>query len=261
MLRALWTGATGMEAQQRNIDVIANNLANVNTTSFKKSQALFQDLLYQKIKSAGSAINEEVDNPTGIEVGHGVNNVSTRRVFTQGEMLNTDQSLDVAIAGEGFFEIDMGAGRTGYSRDGAFTMNVDREMVTQSGYRLVPAINIPEGATEINIAKDGIVTIRNIDGTQEQVGQIEIVTFPNNSGLSARGENIYEETVASGAPIVGIPGIEGRGQLLSGKLEISNVKSVEEVVRLIEAQRAYEMNSKSIQTADEMLRASTDLKR
>jgi flagellar basal-body rod protein FlgG len=261
MIRSLWTGATGMEAQQRSIDVIANNIANVNTTAFKKSQALFQDLLYQKIRSAGSAINEEIDNPVGIEVGHGVNNVSTRRLFTNGEIQITDQSLDVAISGDGFFPIDMGAGEIGYTRDGAFTLNVDREIVTQSGYRLDPAITIPEGSSQINIAKDGIVSATDIDGIQVQVGQIELVAFPNTTGLSAQGENIYRETVASGAPVQGIPGQEGRGTLLGGKLEISNVKAVEEVVRLIEAQRAYEMNSKSIQTADEMLRQANELKR
>lgn len=261
MIRSLWTGATGMEAQQRNVDVIANNIANVNTTSFKKSQALFQDLLYQKIKSAGSAINEEIDNPTGIEVGHGVNNVSTRRLFTQGEIQITDQFLDVAISGDGFFQLNLGAGEIGFTRDGAFTLNVNREIVSQSGYILEPAIVIPEGANEINIGKDGIVTVTDVDGVQVQVGQIEITSFPNPTGLSAQGENLYFETEASGAPITGVPGLEGRGDLLSGKLEISNVKAVEEVVRLIEAQRAYEMNSKSIQTADEMLRQANELKR
>jgi flagellar basal-body rod protein FlgG len=250
-----------MEAQQRSIDVIANNLANVNTTAFKKSQALFQDLLYQKIRTAGSAINEETDNPTGVEVGHGVNNVSTRRLFTQGEIQITDQPLDVAISGDGFFPVDMGAGVIGYTRDGAFTLNADREIVTQSGYRLDPAIAVPEGSTDINIAKDGILTVTDLDGNQIQVGQIETVSFPNATGLSAQGENIYRESEASGAAVQGVPGVEGRGSLLSGKLEIANVKAVEEVVRLIEAQRAYEMNSKSIQTADEMLRTSNDLKR
>jgi flagellar basal-body rod protein FlgG len=261
MIRALWTGATGMEAQQRGIDVIANNLANVNTTGFKKSQALFQDLLYQKIKSAGTAVNEEVQNPVGIEVGHGVQNVSTRRVFTQGELQITDQPLDVTIQGDGFFQVDMGGGNIGYTRDGAFTLNVDGDIVTQSGYRLDPAINIPVGSTDINVGKDGIVTATDIDGIQVQVGQIEITSFANNTGLSAQGENIYRETVASGAPILGLPGLEGRGALAGGILEISNVKAVEEVVRLIEAQRAYEMNSKSIQTADEMLRQANELKR
>ncbi len=261
MIRSLWTGATGMEAQQRNVDVIANNIANVNTTSFKKSQALFQDLLYQKIKSAGSAINAEFDNPTGVEVGHGVTNVSTRRVFTQGELQLTDQPLDIAIEGDGFFQIDLGAGNIGYSRDGAFTLNADREIVTQSGYRLEPAIAIDEGAGEINVARDGIITVRDADGNQIEVGQMEIVIFPNAAGLSARGENVFEETIASGGPIAGNPGEEGRGNLRGGTLEISNVKAVEEVVRLIEAQRAYEMNSKSIQTADEMLRQANDLKR
>jgi len=250
-----------MEAQQRNVDVIANNIANVNTTSFKKSQALFQDLLYQKIKSAGSAINQEFDNPTGVEVGHGVTNVSTRRVFTQGELQLTDQPLDIAIMGDGFFQIDLGAGEIGYTRDGSFTLNANREIVNQSGYRLEPAITIAEGASEINVARDGIITVRDIDGNQIESGQIETVSFPNNAGLSARGENIFEETIASGAPITGIPGEDGRGNLRGGTLEISNVKSVEEVVRLIEAQRAYEMNSKSIQTADEMLRLANDLKR
>lgn len=261
MIRSLWTGATGMEAQQRNVDVIANNIANVNTTSFKKSQALFQDLLYQKIKAAGSAINEEFDNPTGVEVGHGVTNVSTRRVFTQGELQLTDQPLDVAIEGDGFFQIDLGAGEIGYTRDGAFTLNADREIVTQSGYRLEPAIAIDEGASEINVGRDGIITVKDADGNQIEVGQIELVSFPNNAGLSAQGENYYSETIASGAPIAGVPGEDGRGQLRGGTLEISNVKAVEEVVRLIEAQRAYEMNSKSIQTADEMLRQANDLKR
>lgn len=261
MIRALWTGATGMEAQQRNVDVIANNLANVNTTAFKKSQALFQDLMYQKIQSAGSAINEEVDKPTSIEVGHGVNNVSTRRIFTQGEILNTDQPLDIAINGNGFFQIDLGGGELGYTRDGAFTLNVDREIVTQNGYRLDPIIVIPAGASEINVGKDGSVTIENVDGVQELVGNIEIVTFPNHPGLSAEGENIYKITDASGAANQGVPGIDGRGDLLSGKLEIANVKAVEEVVRLIEAQRAYEMNSKAIQTSDDMLSQANNLKR
>ena len=250
-----------MEAQQRNIDVIANNIANVNTTAFKKSQALFQDLLYQKIRSAGSALNEEIDNPVGIEVGHGVNNVSTRRLFTNGEIQITDQPLDVAINGEGFFPLDMGAGEIGYTRDGAFTLNAEREIVTQSGYRIEPAIAIPAGSSQINIGKDGIVTATDIDGIQVQIGQIELVSFPNITGLSAQGENIFKETIASGAPVQGIPGAEGRGTLSSGKLEVSNVKAVEEVVRLIEAQRAYEMNSKSIQTADEMLRMANELKR
>lgn len=261
MIRSLWTGATGMEAQQRNIDIIANNIANVNTTSYKKSQALFQDLLYQKIQTAGSAVNEDIQNPTGIEVGHGVNNVSTRRVFTQGEILQTDQPLDMAISGQGFFQVDLGGGTFGYTRDGAFTLNVDGEIVTQQGYRLEPAINIPIGATEINVGRDGLITVKDIDGAQVEVGQIEIVTFPNPGGLSAQGENVYAESDSSGAAIAGVPGEEGRGELLSGKLEIANVKAVEEVVRLIEAQRAYDMNSKSIQTADEMLRTANDLKR
>jgi len=250
-----------MEAQQRNIDVIANNLANVNTTSFKKQQALFQDLLYQKIRTAGSAINEEVNNPTGIEVGHGVTNVSTRRIFTQGEILLTDQPLDLAIRGEGFFQVDLGGGEIGYTRDGAFTLNADREIVNQMGYRLVPNLAIEEGATEINVGLDGMVTVKNIGGIQNAVGNIETVTFPNPAGLSGGGENIYRQTDSSGAPVAGVPGIEGRGDLLSGKLEMANVKAVEEVVRLIEAQRAYEMNSKSIQTSDEMLRTANDLKR
>ena len=261
MIRALWTGATGMEAQQRGIDVIANNLANVNTTGFKKSQALFQDLLYQKLRSAGTAVNEEIQNPVGIEVGHGVQNVSTRRSFTQGELQITDQPLDVIIKGDGFFQVDMGGGNIGYTRDGAFTLNVNGDIVTQSGYLLDPAINIPQGSTNVNIGQDGIVTVTDIAGIQVQVGQIEITSFPNNTGLSAQGENIYKETIASGAPVLGLPGLEGRGFLAGGILEISNVKAVEEVVRLIEAQRAYEMNSKSIQTADEMLRQANELKR
>lgn len=261
MIRSMWTGATGMEAQQRNIDVIANNIANVNTTAFKKSQALFQDLLYQKIRTAGSAINEEVDNPTGVEVGHGVNNVSTRRIFTQGEILITDQPLDVAIRGNGFFQIDLGGGDIGYTRDGSFTINADREIVTQQGYRLEPLLAIPEGATEVNVGLTGIITVKDLDGVQVEVGQIETVDFPNPAGLSAQGENVYIETISSGAPAVGVPGEDGRGDLLSGKLEIANVKAVEEVVRLIEAQRAYDMNSKSIQTADELLRTANDLKR
>ena len=261
MIRSLWTGATGMEAQERNVDVIANNIANANTTSFKKSQALFQDLLYQKIKAAGSAINVEFNNPTGVEVGHGVTNVSTRRVFTQGELQITDQALDIAIEGDGFFQIDLGAGEIGYTRDGAFTLNANREIVTQSGYRLEPVLAIDEGANNINVGRDGTVTANDIQGNQVIIGNIQTVSFPNNSGLAARGENYYQETIASGAPIIGVPGLDGRGQLRGGVLEISNVKSVEEVVRLIEAQRAYEMNSKSIQTADEMLRQANDLKR
>lgn len=260
MIRALWTGATGMEAQQRGIDVIANNLANVNTTGFKKSQALFQDLLYQKLKSAGTAVNEEIDNPVGIEVGHGVQNVSTRRLFSQGELQITDQPLDVTIKGDGFFTVDLGGGELGYTRDGAFTLNAARDLVTQSGYVLQPAINIPEGASEVNVGKDGLVTY-TLDGVQADAGQILVSNFPNSTGLTALGENVYRETIASGAAVEGVPGLEGRGTLIGGVLEISNVKAVEEVVRLIEAQRAYEMNSKSIQTADEMLRQANELKR
>lgn len=261
MIRALWTGATGMEAQQRNIDVIANNLANVNTTSFKKSQALFQDLLYQKIKAAGSAINQEVDTPVGIEVGHGVTNVSTRRIFTQGEILNTDQPLDLAIQGNGFFQVDLGGGELGYTRDGAFTLNANGEIVSQDGFRLEPNLVIPIGSKDIFVGKDGTVTAKDVAGNTVQIGQIELVIFPNNGGLDAQGDNVYKGSIASGAPILGVPGTEGIGQLRSGKLEISNVKAVEEIVRMIEAQRAYEMNSKSIQSADEMLRTANDLKR
>jgi len=261
MIRSLWTGATGMEAQQRNIDVIANNIANVNTTSFKKSQALFQDLLYWKIKTAGSAVNQEVNSPTGIEVGHGVNNVSTRTLFMQGEIQITDQPLDLAIKGDGFFELDLGGGRVGYTRDGAFTLNEAGEIVTQQGYRLVPNLVVPVGSSEVNIGTDGTLTVKNAAGVQEQLGQLQLVSFPNNGGLSAEGENIYTETISSGAPVIGVPGLDGLGQLLQGKLEVSNVKAVEEVVRLIEAQRAYEMNSKSIQTSDDMLRTVNDLKR
>lgn len=260
MIRALWTAATGMEAQQRNVDVIANNLANVNTTAFKKSQALFQDLLYQKIRSAGSAINADVQHPTGIEVGLGVQNVSTRRLFGQGDIMNTDQPLDIMIRGDGFFQIDLGDGETGYTRDGSFTLDAEGNVVTQNGYYLLPNINIPEDAYNINVGLDGIVSYQQA-GAQVEAGQIETVIFPNNAGLDAQGENIYLESPASGAPVAGIPGEPGRGDLVGGKLEMSNVKAVEEVVRLIEAQRGYEMNSKSIQVADEMLRTSNDLKR
>ena len=264
MVRSLWTGASGMIGQQANIDTISNNLANVNTSGFKKVRADFEDLLYQTVKTAGTPATEDTVVPVGIQMGHGVKLAATQRMFTQGALQNTENVYDVAIQGEGFFRIQMYDGTYAYTRDGAFKVDSDGRLVTSNGYWVLPDIIMPENflPQTIAISQDGRVSVKipNLDDPVP-VGQIELYRFPNPVGLTAVGENLFKETNASGGPIPGRPGFDGMGQTVHKFLEMSNVSVVREMVDLIVAQRAYEFNSRTIQTSDNMLGTATSLKR
>jgi flagellar basal-body rod protein FlgG len=250
-----------MNAQDLNISVISNNLANVNTTGFKKSRAEFQDLLYQTIREAGTPVVDGQNVPVGIQTGHGVRPVAIQKIFSQGDYQQTGNPLDLVIEGDGFFQIQRPDGTIGYTRDGAFKIDATGTIVNGDGFRLEPQITIPEGAENISVGIDGTVTAI-VDGQTQQLGQITIVTFINPAGLKNIGRNLYTETVASGAPIgPGVPGLEGRGTIQQGYLEMSNVKVVDEMVAMIIAQRAYEVNSKAITTSDQMLGIASNLKR
>ena len=262
MIRALYTAATGMQAQETNIDVIANNLANVNTTGFKKGKADFQDLMYQMVLEPGSATSQQTTNPTGIQVGLGVKTAAVKKVFAQGDLASTSNQFDVAIEGDGFFQIQKPDGTPAYTRAGAFQINENGTMVTADGFPLDPTITIPTDALSVTIGQDGTVSVKQPGAaTPAQVGQISGVRFANNSGLRAVGQNLYEETQSSGTPTTGTFGENGFGRLSQGFLEGSNVSVVEQVVNMITAQRAYEANSKGITTADEMLSQAINLKR
>lgn len=262
MIRALWTASTGMEAQQLNIDIIAHNLANVNTTGFKKSRADYQDLLYQEIKSAGASSSPSTMVPTGIQVGQGVRTVSTEKVFNQGNFKQTDNPLDLAVEGEGFFQVTRPDGTMAYTRTGEFKVDRDGRLVTSDGYVVEPQITVPSDALTVTISADGIVSVKQPGvNTPTQVGNIELARFINPSGLQANGKNLYTPTASSGDATTGAPGAEGLGTLAQGFLEMSNVSVVEEMVNMIAAQRAYEINSKSIQTTDEMLQTANSMKR
>ena len=262
MIRALYTAASGMNAQQANIDNIANNLANVNTSGFKKSRVEFEDLVYQKIKAAGSPSSSEGESPVGLEAGLGSRAVATSRNFTSGNLRSTGSSLDLAVEGGGFFQVSLPGGETGYTRAGMFHVNGQGEVVTNEGYALQPNLNIPANATSITISKDGIVSVTVPgQGTPQQVGTLELAQFQNPAGLEARGGNIYVVTNASGDPTTGVPGTDGLGTLVQGFVEDSNVSVVEEMVNMILGQRAYEANSKVIRAADEMLQQVNGLGR
>lgn len=260
MIRSLWTGTTGMNAQQLNTDVIANNLANVSTTGFKKSKTDFQDLLSQTIKVPGSQTSADTQSPTGILVGLGVKPAAVTKVFTQGDLIQTENELDVAIEGEGFFQIDQPNGNTGYTRAGAFKRDSDGRLTNSDGYPVIPAITIPDGARQITIGESGIVSAIIGDDTEPtELGTLQLASFTNNAGLSAIGKNLFQETAASGTATVGTPGEDGFGTLLQTFLEGSNVNIVEELASLITTQRAYEINSKTIQTSDEMMQTTNNL--
>ena len=261
MMRALYTSATGMMAQQMNMDVIANNLANVNTTGFKRSRADFQDLLYQEIRPAGTVVTQGAQAPTGIEVGLGVKTGATVTMFDQGTFQNTGQKLDVAIEGDGFYKVLLPDGSTGYTRDGAFKRDSQGKLVNSDGMAIQPEITIPETATDIAIGKDGTVSITESGKSPQTIGKLTLTRFSNPAGLEHIGGNNFRATDASGAPTDGTPGQDGFGTLSQGILEMSNVQIVQEMVNMITAQRAYETNSKSIQTADEMLQTANGLKR
>lgn len=262
MMRALWTAGTGMTAQQANIDVISNNLANVNTTGFKKMRTDFQDLMYQTVRQAGASTGPDTMLPTGVQMGHGVRQVATQKMFTMGSYQQTGNTLDMAIQGDGFFQITMPDGTIAYTRDGSFKKDGTGRIVTSEGYPLEPAINIPENATDVTISGDGRVSATIPGQTAPQdLGQIQLTRFVNPAGLDAIGGNLLRETAASGQPVTNAPGTDGAGTLVQKYLEMSNVQVVEEMVNMIVAQRAYEMNSKAITTSDQMLEQAANLKR
>ena len=259
MLKAFSTAATGMTAQQMMVDMIANNLANINTTGFKRSQINFQDLLYDKLKEPGTEVASGITSPSGLEIGGGVRATATIKVFTPGELQNTNRPLDVAILGDGFLQVTLPNGDKRYTRDGALQTNADGQLVTTTGYSIEPAISIPIDAVSVSIEKDGGVNVTDSAGTSSVVGNIQLVRFPNPSGLSSEGDNLLAETEASGTPTTGTPGENGFGTILAGFLEKSNVQMVTELVNLITAQRAYEINSRAIKAGDDMLRAANNI--
>lgn len=261
MTRALYTSATGLSAQQFNTDIIANNLANVNTTGFKRVRAHFQDLLYQTMQLAGTPSSVGTQIPSGVQVGHGTNVVATERLFSQGSFRHTENQFNMAIEGAGFFRIVMPDGSTAYTRDGSFERDSNGQMVTHSGFLLEPNITIPQDTVNIEINPEGIVTAQNPAGALTQIGQIELTNFINPAGLQSLGANVFRETAASGAPLNGNPGQNGTGHVRQGYVEISNVNVAEELIDLIIAQRAYEVNSKSIQTQDSIMATASNLKR
>ena len=262
MLRALHTAATGMMAQQINIDTIANNIANVNTTGYKQSRAEFQDLLYQDLRPAGTASSSSTEYPTGLQLGLGVMPIATARNYRQGDFRQTDNPLDVVIAGKGFFQVALPSGETAYTRDGSFHLDQTGTVVTAEGNPLEPAITIPANAQGIVVGSDGTVSVtQNGQTAAQQVGTIQIASFQNPSGLSAIGRNLLMPSTASGIPIAGAPGATGLGLLNQGFLEQSNVNIVEEMVNMIIAQRAYEVNSRAVRVADDMLQQVNNLVR
>lgn len=262
MIRALFTAATGMTAQQLNIDTTANNLANVNTMGFKRTRVDFQDLLYQTPRMPGSQTAQGAEAPTGIQVGSGVRAASTQRIFSQGDFQQTDNPLDLVIEGDGFFQVLRGDGRTAYTRAGSFQRDANGRMVNPDGFPLQPEIQIPAQTVNISIGADGVVSVTLAgNNTPQQVGTIELARFANPAGLNAIGRNLFLPTTASGNPITGAAGSQGFGTLSQGFIEMSNVKVIDEMVNLIIGQRAYEAGSKAVQSADDMLQLANNLRR
>lgn len=260
MIRSLWIAKTGLDAQQTNMDVISNNLANVSTNGFKRQRAVFEDLLYQTIRQPGAMTSEQTNAPSGLQIGTGVRPVATERLHSQGNLAQTNGTRDVAIKGQGFFHVQLPDGTDAYTRDGSFQMDQNGQLVTSSGFQIVPAIILPETAKKVMVGRDGIVSLE-IEGSPapQQVGQLTLTTFINDSGLESVGENLYLETASSGAPTENAPGINGAGLLYQGYVETSNVNVAEELVNMIQTQRAYEINSKAISTSDQMLQKLTQL--
>ena len=259
MNSALWAAKTGLDAQQTRMSVISNNLANVNTNGFKKDRAVFEDLLYQNVKQVGGQTSQDTMSPTGLAVGTGVRIVATEKNYTQGGFTTTGNALDVAVNGRGFFQVLLPDGSFGYTRDGSFKTSSTGELVTSSGYRVQPGITVPTGAQSLTIGNDGVVSVLVAGQTAPtQIGTLQLTDFVNPAGLQPRGENLLSESAASGAAQTGNPGISGLGFLQQGSLEGSNVNVVEELVNMIETQRAYEMNSKAISTTDQMLQYASN---
>src|SRR6478735_1437565 len=260
MMRSLWISKTGMEAQQTQLDTISNNLANVSTNGYKRSHAVFEDLMYQNMRQAGAASSDQTELPTGLQVGLGTRAVATARNFSQGNLQQSSNPLDVAIRGVGFFQVQMPDGTTAYTRDGSFQVSATGQLVTNTGYTVQPGITIPVTAQSVTIGNDGTVTVA-LPGqaTPQPIGQLQVASFINSSGLEPKGGNLYTETGASGTPTVGVPGLNGLGTVQQGYVETSNVNVVEELVQMIQTQRAYELNSKAIQTSDQMLQKLAQL--
>ena len=257
--RALWVAKTGLDAQQTRMSIISNNLANVNTTGFKRDRPVFEDLLYQNVRQVGAQTTQNSELPSGFQLGAGVRTVATEKIHTQGNIVQTGNSLDAAVTGRGFFQILLPNGDITYTRDGTFQMNSAGGLVTSSGYSVEPAITIPNDAISVTIGADGTVSVLQPgSAAPSQVGQILLADFVNPTGLQPVGENLFRESLSSGAPTVGTPGQNELGQLVQGSLETSNVNVVEELVNMIETQRAYEMNSKAISTTDEMLQYASN---
>lgn len=256
--RALWVAKSGLDAQQTRMAVISNNLANVNTTGFKKGRPIFEDLIYQNIRQAGAQSTQNTQLPTGLQLGTGVRTVATEKLHTQGNIQQTENSLDVAISGRGYMQILMPNGDINYTRDGSFKLDSNGQVVTSGGLPLEPAVTVPQDATSLTIGRDGTISVLQPGSPAAiQLGQIQLADFINPAGLEPIGENMFRQTVASGAPVIGNPGDNELGVTFQGSLETSNVNVVEELVNMIETQRAYEMNSKAISTTDEMLSFAT----
>ena len=261
MIRSLYTAATGMIAQQLDQDVVANNLANLNTVGFKKSRANFQDLMYQVLTKAGSLSSTGQQLPSGIEIGMGAKMVSTQKIFTQGDYSQTSNQLDWAIEGDGFFQIDDGQGKTLYTRAGNFKLNKDSNIVNQEGLILTPSLNVPQGTVSVTVDKGGAVSATDSKGVTTQIGQLTIARFANPAGLTSMGRNLFDRTEASGDAVVGNPNVDGRGTISQFFVESSNVNVIDEMIKMITGQRAYEIDSKAITTADNMLSTINNLKR
>lgn len=260
MIRSLWIAKTGLDAQQTQMDVISNNLANVSTSGFKRARAVFEDLLYQTIRQPGAQSSDQTQLPSGLQLGTGVKPVATERIFTQGNLQQTGNSKDVAIQGNGFFQVLMPDGTTAYTRDGSFHSDANGQLVTSSGYAVQPAITIPADTQTLTIGRDGTVSAtQSGSATPVTIGTLQLAMFVNPAGLQSLGENLYAETASSGTPSSNAPGSNGAGLLNQGYVETSNVNVVEELVNMIQTQRAYEINSKAIQTSDQMLQRLTQL--
>lgn len=254
MIRSLWISKTGLEAQQTQMDVVSNNLANVSTTGFKRSRAVFEDLLYQNMRQPGAQSSQQTQIPSGLQIGTGVRPVAAERIHTQGNLQQTNNRLDMAIQGSGFFQVLMPDGTTAYTRDGSFQTDNQGQLVTANGYVVQPALTIPANATTVTVGMDGVVTITQAGFTGPvQVGSLQLATFINPAGLESMGQNLYVESASSGTPTTNVPGTNGTGSISQGYVETSNVNVVEELVNMIQTQRAYEINSKAITTSDQML--------
>lgn len=254
MFSSLWIAKTGLDAQQTNMNVISNNLANVSTNGFKKSRVVFEDLIYQTVRQAGLQSSQQSTVPSGLQLGTGTRPVATERVYSQGNLVKTDSYKDVAINGQGFFQVQIPDGSLAYTRDGSFQIDQNGQLVTNNGFLIQPVLNFPSNLKNINVGRDGIITANVQDQSQPiPIGQINLINFVNNTGLESLGENLYKETQASGNPIENTPGSGGTGLLCQGYIETSNVNVAEELVNMIHTQRAYELNSKAINTSDQML--------